>query len=290
MLFSRAVVPAYAVACGILIAGAVGFTAAVRQLNYFVVKEPVDLRAPLDTLPTSLGRWQRVGRDALFSDTLVEELGTKQYLQRFYALDGDPAKGAIELHLAYYTGTIDDVPHVPERCWDVHGLEMTRDPERMPLTIDTKGWVPRSGTTNRTTGIEYASTEVADPVTGRRSTVFLPVGDLVLTVTEFQDPKQPKQRLVGGYLFIANGRITPSAYGVRSLAYERSERFAYYTKVQFSMRGAVSDDSESLLPRFKTAAEELLGAALPHLMRRLPDWPTVERISAGEEPTTPSVS
>ena len=42
----------------------------------------------------------------------VEELGTSQYLDRTYALDGDPEKGLASLHIAYYTGAIDDVRHM----------------------------------------------------------------------------------------------------------------------------------------------------------------------------------
>ncbi len=284
MLFSRRIVPAYAAACGLLVAGAVGFASAVRSLEYYLVKEPVALRAPLDSLPTALGSWQRYGTDPRFSDDLVEELGTRQYLQRIYVKDGEPKNGAIELHLAYYTGTIDDVPHVPERCWNVHGLSMTRAPQEMTLQLSTSGWTPKSGVTNRATGLEYASAEATDPITGRGSQVYLPVGETVMTVTEFQDPKRPKDRLVGGYFFIANGRITPNAYGVRALAYERTDRFAYYCKVQISMRGTVRDDNESLLPRFQAAAEEVLSVALPHIMRRLPDWPSIEKLGPGEEP------
>jgi hypothetical protein len=282
MRFSRAVIPAYLLVCGVLIAGAVGFASAVHRLNYYLIKEPVELRLPLDTVPTTLGRWQRIGYDQRFSDTLVEELGTRQYLDRTYALDGDPTLGVIQLHLAYYTGTIDDVPHIPERCWDVNGLERTVAPIQVPLSLDRSRLIERSGVVNRATGIEYAIAEVADPVTGRRTTVHMPIGDPVMTVTEFQDPKRPKHRMLGGYFFIANGRITPSAYGVRALAFERSERFAYYLKVQLNVGGVLRDAEDSLMPRFVESAEDLLGHLLPHLMRRLPDWPTYERISAGE--------
>lgn len=288
MRFSRSVIPAYLVACAILIAGAIGFASAVQRLNYYLIKDPVDLRAPLDTIPTVLGPWQRHGLDRQFSDTLVEELGTRQYLDRTYALDGDPAKGLMQLHIAYYTGTIDDVPHIPERCWDVNGLERTVAPRQVELELDVSDWNERSGVVNRATGLEYATADAADPVTGRRSTVYLPIGDTILTVTEFQDPKKPKQRMLGGYLFVANGRFTPSAYGVRALAFERSERFAYYAKVQLSMGGTVQNDADSLMPAFVGAAEDLMGRLLPHLMQRLPDWPTYERISAGEESSPPA--
>jgi hypothetical protein len=33
---------------------------------------------------------------------------------------------------------------------------------------------------------------------------------------------------------------------------------------------------------FKAQAEDFLTQLLPHLMRRLPDWPSVERAAAGK--------
>ena len=44
---------------------------------------------------------------------MVEELGTNLYLSRDYERRDD----RVNVHVAYYTGLIDDVPHVPERCW-----------------------------------------------------------------------------------------------------------------------------------------------------------------------------
>lgn len=280
MRFERTALVAYVVALAALLTGAVGFSAAVRHLDYYLVKDPVELRTPLDTIPTTLGRWQRVGEDRRFSDAVIEELGTRNYLDRTYAIDGDPRKGAIAIHLAYYTGTIDDVPHIPERCWAVAGNLMTLDPAAMPLDVDVERWKP-SERRNRATGEAYRRAAVSDPVTGKVTDVSLPVGDLELTVTEFQNPKAPRQRTIGGYLFVANGRLTRSAYGVRALAYERTERKAYYCKVQFNFSGMVSSDGESLIPRYRTEVSELMSDLLPQLMKSLPDWPSIEAETAG---------
>jgi len=279
MRFERTASVAFLAILAILVAGAVGFRAALARLEYYLVKEPVELRAPLDTIPGTLGRWQRHGEDRRFTDAIVEELGTRQYLDRTYALDGDPRRGTIGVHLAYYTGTIDDVPHIPERCWAVAGNLMTLAPTAMRLDIDGSGW-KAAGTTNRATGEEYRSTTVADPVTGRLQTVTLPVGEIELTVTEFQDPRQPRNRTIGGYLFVANGRLTRSAYGVRALAYERSERKAYYCKIQFNLTGTVASAEDSLIPAFEREVTDLMRDLLPHLMKALPDWPSIEAETA----------
>jgi hypothetical protein len=285
MRLRRSVIVAYVAACAVLLLGAAGLRIAIDRLNVFVVKRPVELRAPLDTIPPVLGRWQRVGEDVRFGAALVEELGTSQYLDRLYAIGGDPAKGLVNLHLAYYTGVIDDVPHIPERCWDAAGMQMTRPPERIRLEIDDRLWEPEPELVNRATGQIYRSVEVRHPVTGFRERVFMPIGEAEMTVTEFQHPLRRDRRQMGGYFFLANGRWTPSALGVRSLAFSLTDKYAYYCKVQVTIPDLVADDPEAL-DRFRAYASELVSEVLPHLMKRLPQWPEYEARQA--RPSSPS--
>jgi hypothetical protein len=269
VLLERSTLKAYAAALAILIAGAVGFRMLVAQLNIHLMKEPVELRRPLDTIPTRLGRWERVGLDSVFSDTLIEELGTRRYLDRTYAIDGDPKKGVVHVHVAYYTGTIDAVPHIPERCWAVGGLELTQNSEPATLDIDRSRWRP-----SKSDG--YLAADVVDPVTADIESVTMPVGDVVATTIEFQDPKSPRIRQVGGYFFIANGRLESTSYGVRRAAFNLTDRYAYYCKVQITKKGMVDAEDGSLIGPFKEQATELLGALIPEVMRCLPDWPEWE--------------
>jgi hypothetical protein len=242
------------------------------------MKERAELRRPLDTIPTRLGRWERVGTDSVFSETLIEELGTRSYLDRMYAPLGDPGKGVMHVHVAYYTGTIDAVPHIPERCWAVSGLELTRNSEGAPIDIDRSSWHPlvRDGVAPG----RYMSVPIEDPVTADIEQVTMPVGDIVVTTIEFQDPKRPEERQVGGYFFIANGVSVATSYGVRQAAFNLRDRYAYYCKIQLTNRGKVSDPNGSLLEPFKHDASELLSALIPQVMRCLPDWPTYEAKSA----------
>ena len=139
---------------------------------------------------------------------------------------------------------------------------------------------------NRATGEPYYETQVNDLLRGSVP-VHLPQGGLQLRTTEFQNDANPDMRLVGGYLFIANGRATPSALAVQSLAFEKNERFAYYCKVQFSM--PVSADDPNRLDHFAAQTSDLLSHLLPYLMLRLPDWPEIESV-ATTEPVTNSTS
>ena len=101
-----------------------------------------------------------------------------------------------------------------------------------------------------------------------------------MTVSTFQEARSSRVEQLGGYMFIANGRVTPSTFGVRALAFNLTDRVAYYCKVQLSARYPVGDTPSSVV--FKAQAEDFLTQLLPHLMRRLPDWPSVERAAAGK--------
>jgi hypothetical protein len=285
MTFRRSVIAAYLCACAVMLLGAAGFRVAVEKFNVFVVKRPVELRGPLATIPPTLGPWRRVGEDTIFGAALVEELGTSQYLDRTYALDGDPEKGLASVHVAYYTGAIDDVPHIPERCWDAAGMVMTRPPEEIALAIDDSAWTLEPDLVNRATGEPYRSVEVRHPVTGMIEEVYMPVGPIEMTVSEFRPASSNRQRQTGGYFFIANGRSTPSAFGVRRLAFSLTDEYAYYCKVQVTVRSDASDDDGEARELYRSIASEIVTELLPHLMKRLPRWPDFESESpsAAEE-------
>ena len=128
MRVDRSVRNALIAGCAALAIGGVGFRVAVGQLRVYLKKESVSLREPLDTVPATLGAWKQVGKDSVFSDALIEELGTRSYLDRMYAVNGDPSRGVMQVHAAYYTGMIDAVPHIPERCWNANGVAQPMKP------------------------------------------------------------------------------------------------------------------------------------------------------------------
>lgn len=270
---------AFIVACATLLAGAVGFRTVASAINAWLHKEPAPLRSPLSTIPTTLGSWRAIGEDTALGDAMVEALGTTFYLNRNFAIDGDPSKGVLQLHIAFYTGLIDRIPHIPERCFVAGGLIQLGVPRVLPIALDRSAWREAAGPVNNATGERYALATVRDPVTLREVEVHLPIGDTEITVIEFQDPARPDVRLIGGYFFIANGQLTPSAGGVRGLSYARTERYAYFCKVQFTGQYRGGDAS---FDKYQQQVADLLQRLLPHLMLRLPDWPEYEaRSQAG---------
>ena len=107
---------AYVSLLSILVIGAVTIPIAIAQLEIYLRKESVPLRRTLNTIDDDLGPWDRaIGKDgkpkqdSIFGAEMIEGLGTDLYLDRFLA-NGDIQ---INVHVAYYTGMIDDVPHVP---------------------------------------------------------------------------------------------------------------------------------------------------------------------------------
>jgi len=269
--FDRRVKPAFIIV-GLLLAGTwVGFTFAVQALNIYLQKYPVEMRSPFANIARTLDPWQAVGDDRVMDPAIVLELGTDKYLDRNYARHGVPAEGVISVHLAYYTGMIDAVPHVPDRCFVAAGFEKLAEPSNLALPLDVSKWRDDTELRNHSTGLPYPLMAHRSDIHGTRM-VRMPLGEWFLRTTEFKDERSPDSRIYSGYLFIANGRVTPSPERVRLLAFEKSEKYAYYCKVQFTMAG------RELTPeRFLAHCAELTGPLLPELMQKLPDWSEVER-------------
>lgn len=263
---------AFVVACLVLVSSALGFRWAVKSLDIYLQKLPVELREPFATIPSKLGRWRQVGNDRLLGAEMLEELGTRQYLDRNYAIDGDPSKGMLNVHLAYYTGMIDAVPHVPDRCLLAGGFNQKTQPENYPLFIDRSAWQTDPEYVNLRAQEPYPIVTHKHDFTLQDVTVRLPLGDLELRTVEFEHDRDLSIQVFGGYFFIANGHATPSPLGVRALAFDLRERYAYYCKVQFMY--IARDGSPE---QFVTLASDLLKDLLPEVMKRLPDWAEVER-------------
>ena len=281
MRFKRGFVVAYVTAILVLIGGAIGFRGIISGLEYHMMKKPVQLRLALSGISTKLGDWEQIGEDATFSAAEIESLGTDRILTRAYKRKGAKNDERIELHIAYYTGKIDSVPHVPERCWATSGLQQTISPEHIAIGVG-ETWKMSKDKMHASTGEPYPFIERSHPITGKKEIVHMPVGDFLVRTTEFQHEKKPTERIVGGDFFIANGRITPSAFGVRGLAFNRTDEFAYYCKVQLNYMGTANEDREVLMD-FIPIAGEFLDELLPELMTRLPDWPSVGGLANSNE-------
>lgn len=270
-MFDRQAKIALVLVCLLLLCARGGLLYAVRAFNLYLDKKPVELREDFSTVPSELGEWTRSGTsDEILTEEVVESLGTELYLGRLYHRGSGLNAQVIQLHVTYYTGMIDAVPHVPGRCFIAGGMLAKTMPEHYVLDIDRSGW-GTDDIINRATGEPYRTTAVRDPL-GRSQVVRLPVGDFVLRTQEFAMPDSTSFRIYAGYFFIANGRIAHTPEDVKLLAFKRSEEYAYYCKVQFSASGGPDYTAEE----FTSTCSDFLEVLLPDLSRCLPDWSEIE--------------
>lgn len=197
MLFDRNAKYAFLAAAMTLAGLRVGFRFAVESANAFLEKRPVPLRAQLTTIPLRLGNWRAEREGAPLTAEIVEELGTDLYIDRWYTQgEARPDAPVMSLHITYYTGLIDAVPHVPDRCLVAGGLIAKSRPKNLPLKIDDTQWVLSSEHLNK--GRPYPVLTHYDRVTGKPVRVRMPIGEFELRTTEFSSEEHPKLRVYAG--------------------------------------------------------------------------------------------
>jgi len=278
--------PAFLVSLVMLVGATAGLHAAISALGIYLRKLPIEADRKMTAVPAETASWKQVGQDKGEVAEVEKELGTHNYVTRDY-VEKKPGEGKVarrvEIHLPYYTGTVDTVPHVAERCMVGGGWQINTGSAVLPVVLDESTWrraepgntahpyltsarLP-NGTYSSAPGVEVHLP--FDLICGssqdhqHRNTVDL-------RITDFVEPNSGARTFVG-YFFIANGRLASSAEQVRTLAFDLRADCAYYLKVQVSMYGAHSSQE------LADAAGSLLGELLPEIMRCVPDWVEVEQ-------------
>jgi len=273
MIFDRQARAALVAASVTLLICGIGFRIAVREAQAVLAKEPVDLRRQLTSIPKQLGAWRSTGEDRMLTAELEEALGTRKYLDRIYVRETDRGREqSVMVHMTYYTGIIDAVPHVPDRCMAAGGWVTVDLPHNLPLPLDRSAWEPDQAGTNLATGRAYPMVAFEHHVTGEPVIVRMPIGEFKLRTTEFRWSDRPSERIFAGYFFVANGRTTPWPEGVRKFAFDLTSRHAYFAKIQFTMIAGADSTSDDFVEVVATLADEIL----PELMLCLPDWAAIE--------------
>lgn len=279
MLFDKQAKLAFIVVSLILIGCRIGFQIGINSLNAYLEKKPVPLRELLSKIPMRLGDWVSSENETLTAE-IVEELGTKHYIDRRYVKNSTTSRSPwLSVHVTYYTGLIDAVPHVPDRCLVAGGMNQRARPKNLPLSLDVSNWTIDREHTNVRSGKPYHIMWYRDLITNKPIPLRMPLGDFELRTSEFSSKDMPGARIYAGYFFIANGQLTAFPEGVRKYAFDLSVPYAYYAKIQFLTVGSGSFESED----FVELVSEFLPELLPELMRCLPDWAEVES-KAEEQP------
>jgi exosortase len=260
--------PGFVVACVVLLVSGVAMNSAIAAMGVYLKKLPIQPAGnrQVSAIPVQTENWVRVGEDEQMSKEMLEELGTQNYLSRMYAQRKvAPGQRPVRmiLHLAYYTGMIDTVPHVPERCMTGAGFVMVESAQVKPIPLNQDRWIKEE-----TTGLFTAPTGQFSDVPGTR--VRLPKGieNLDMRFSSFQGPTGGMAH--AGYFFVANGGLSSSAEGVRLLAFKLNDDYAYYLKVQ-----VYTPEMESSAVLAQHAAS-LLSELMPEIARTVPDWVDVQ--------------
>lgn len=295
--------PLFWIVLGGLVAGAMGFSVSLR--GSFLKKEPLDAPRPFSSLYDESPSWTRppppFHEDIIESPDIVQTLGTENYLTRHMIRrpgPDDTRPERLQVHLAYYTGMIDTVPHVPERCFVGGGLQLGDFSVVVDLDLNLEnGYIrdaqsdpglPETPEEHLPVALPDGTRTVywAEVLRRSESGIFTRVGweripfdprNLKIRVQQFTEGETTS--FYSGYFFIANGGTTASAQEVRQLAFKLEDRYAFYAKIQFTSMTARSPEE------FTELASSYLSENLGEILTCLPDWIEVEQaVDAGRDP------
>lgn len=249
----------------------------IRATEFVLIKNAVPLRKSLESLPTDIGNWTLVLREPRLSPEIQDELGTEQYVTFIYEdLDwprNEPG-GLIRLHVPYYTGTVDTVPHVPDRCFVAGGV-LDSQISLVDLNISNDQY-----TTDTSTSQRLFITENSETVRFK---------SLTIPATRYRY-RQPKIQTVDNelstvfYFFAVNGKFLPTPEFVRVQGFDPRDKYSYFAKIEIQPQpirtpsGSWKTLSDELA---QDRAEAFLSQALPEIMACFPDW---QEVQAGKWP------
>jgi hypothetical protein len=258
--------PSFLVAFVVLLVAAMTLQAATQMLRLYFKKEPVPLARQLEQIPASLGPWVQVSVDQTLSHEMLDVLGTKQYIFREYVdsrqvpadvlvqfkdrtndermtllarLQRDYPSAVVRVGVTYYTGMVDTVAHIPDRCYVADGF--------VPDEKDTPTWTMRNrdGNLFQTT---VSSIHFVDSTPAR--------GSIPRNVA---------------YFFHCNGQYKHDAItGVRMALQDLSERHAYYAKVETMTAMREPEKSDLTI-------QDFLQHLMPEVEKCLPDWQKLKK-------------
>jgi len=248
--------PAFLTVAIILGLAAVSLNGATEFLQLHFKKQPVPLRRKLTEIPQRLGPWVQVTQDTAISHEIEETLQTKEYIYRFYVdsrrvpqdvldefrdkdvetqrrmisvIQAKDPHAVVNAAVTYYTGMVDTVAHIPDRCYVADGYQ--------PTHYDLKRW---------------------DAFNGRK-------GDGLARYIAFED-QTPERRSVAknvAYFFHSNGQYVCDPLGVRKNLQNLFETHGYYAKVELLMITPDREEAAGRMNDFLTHALPEVEKCLP---------------------------
>lgn len=247
---------AFLVVTAILLLAAVGLNGATQYMQLHFKKLPVPPARPLTEVPDKLGPWLQVSIDEAMDRDFQDALATDKYVFRDYvdtrlvtpseleqfkdklprerkalvaALQMKKPQAVVNVGLTYYTGLVDTVAHIPDRCYIADGYEPTKyDVVSWPALKDRKG------------DHKLRSIVFEDQTPGRQSV--------------------PRNVV---YFFHCNGEYINDPIGVRKRLAYLFEKYGYYMKIEVQTFVLKPDESDRVLNDFLTHALPEVEKSLP---------------------------
>ncbi len=248
--------PAFLTVAVVLLVAAVSLNGATEFLQLHFKKEKVDLRKKLTEVPARLGPWQQVTTDMAITHEIEDVLGTKDYIYRFYVdtrrvhpdvlaqfkdkdeqtqremisvLQSRDPHAVVYAAVTYYSGMVDTVAHIPDRCYVADGYE--------PASYDVVRWSALQGRP----------------------------GDGTARYINFEDQTPSRKSVTKNvaYFFHSNGEYTNDPLGVRRKLQNLFETHGYYAKVELLMVTGDRAGAAGQMNDFLSSALPELEACLP---------------------------
>lgn len=200
-----------------------GFVAAMQFGTFTLLKKALPIRRSLkDMNRSSLSPYEFIRAETLSAE-VVHELGTQEYID--WALRDSsapiPAAKTAKLSITYYTDMQDQVPHVPEECYQQNTFSQDRD----------------------------ETIEMDFPRLGRK---------LDVRRLEFFPPQEFKKKTIVYYLFGVNGEFYSGRNGVRQKIADPRDTHLYYSKVEVAFNDATDANLPELDQRARNLLENSL--------------------------------
>jgi len=231
----------------VVFAGGVSYYKIHYGIN--ILKKPMPLKAPFDVLDEKLLEPYKVVRKSKIENKdIVESLGTEEYLQ--WTLEDttvdsmSPVKNC-SVFVTYYTGSTDQVPHVPEACYIGGGFEV-KDKFSIDLNVG----------------------DINIPGMAKRGKI--PATGLVFS-RKSDELWQASAQFPVIYFFKVNGQYTGNRTTTRIVLGDLTNEYSYLSKVEIgfnNLKGLYPDKKQAI-----EATEKLLKVLLPVLEKNhWPEW------------------
>jgi hypothetical protein len=133
--------PAFLICTAVLALACAGMSVARQKLGFYLKKEPLLLKKPLDRLDeAALAPYTVVAKLKIRNEEVLRSLGTEDYIQWVLEDPCQPTESPVRrclLFVTYYR-LPDRVPHVPEECYTGGGYRRL-DTEPVALHIGSRG-------------------------------------------------------------------------------------------------------------------------------------------------------